>query len=78
MIKCNGNRAFLGDREVLENAVKYIKKTFQEKHWGYYAKEYHVILARSIGWHLDEVRGFFHANNIDFTVSEWSYDRPIK
>jgi len=64
MIKCEGNRAFLGDREVLENAVSYIKK-FHEKYHSKIVKKHYKIIACMINWDVNEVKGFFWAHGID-------------
>ncbi len=65
MIDLYKNKKILGDIEVLMNAINYIKKFYRENFWADYAKVYYKVLAHAIGWHPDEVKGFFKAHGIN-------------
>jgi len=55
----NGNRFILGDLEILENIAGYIRKYEQKEHWDQYARMIAPYIAFGIGWHKEEVIGYF-------------------
>lgn len=54
-----GGRYVLLDTEVLENIAGYIRKYEDKEHWLHYANLIAPYIACGIGWHREEVMGYF-------------------